>query len=172
MWLDRLSGHSTPGTTPSASPPPPNRSYTAPRRTGSHLGPPQSSRPTFNPRSSSLSIHSNDSSTSLLASSRRPNGSGLKQSITVEESTNPLRVLKELLGVENQAQSDTLKKDGVNGESAADDDFASELDFEGLSLRDFVDRKAPEEHVDTAQTIEECMLFYHISQILANHILS
>jgi hypothetical protein len=158
MWLDRLSGHSTPGTTPSASPPPPNRSYTAPRRTGSHLGPP-SVRPNFNPRSSSLSIHSNDSSTSLLASSRRLNGSGLKQSVTAEESTNPSRVLNELLGVEIQDQPDVSKQDGVNGERITDDDFASEIDFEGLSLRDFVGRKGPEEHVDTTQTIEECMLF-------------
>ena len=159
MWLDRLSGHSTPAATPSASPPPPaNRAYSPAPRRPSYLGPASAAqRPGFNPRSSSLSLNSNDSTTSLLASSRRPNGSGLKQSVTVPNAPDPLEVLENLLGSEGKGPKE---KDEVNG-SAADDDFEYELDFEGLSLREVVARKeidAEEEHVYTTQSVEECML--------------
>lgn len=159
MWLDRLSGHSTPAATPSVSPPPPvNRAYSPSPRRPSYLGPASAAqRPAFNPRSSSLSLNSNDSTTSLLASSRRPNGSGLRQSVTVPNAPDPLEVLENLLDSEGK---DPKEKDEVNG-SAAEDDFEYELDFEGLSLREVVARKdidAQEEHVYTTQSVEECML--------------
>jgi hypothetical protein len=157
MWLDRLSGHSTPAATPSASPPPPvNRSYSPAARRPSHLGPASAAqRPVFNPRSSSLSLHSNDSTTSLLASSRRLNGSGLKQSVMVADAPDPLGVLEKLLGSEGKG----VLKSQANGDNAADDDFELELDFEDLSLRDFALRDAllaKKGHVYTMQTVEEC----------------
>jgi hypothetical protein len=158
MWLDRLSGHSTPAATPSGSPPPPaNRSYSPAARRPSHLGPAAAAqRPGFNPRSSSLSLNSNDSTTSLLASSRRPNGSGLKQSVTVADAPHPLDVLEKLLGSEGK----DVSKPQANGNFAAREDFELELDFEDLSLREFASRRSPfskKEHAYTTQTVEECM---------------
>ena len=162
MWLDRLSGHSTPTATPSGSPPPPaNRSYSPASRRPSHLAPTSAAqRPGFNPRSSSLSVASNDSTTSLLASSRRPNGSGLKQSVTVEDGPNPLEVLGKLLGREGKGVG-TLSKPviEVNGSSnTTEDDFELGLDFGGLSLREVAtaEPNANKEHVYTTQTVEKC----------------
>jgi hypothetical protein len=157
MWLDRLSGHSTPAATPSASPPPPtNRSYSPAARRPSHLGPAAASqRPGFNPRSSSLSLNSNDSTTSLLASSRRPNGSGLKQSVTAADAPDPLQVLVKLLGSEGKGSSSTSQ---ANGYGAEGEEFELELDFENLSLREFASRElsTKKEHGYETQTVEEC----------------
>lgn len=158
MWLDRLSGHSTPAATPSASPPPPaNRPYSPAARRPSHLAPAAGAqRSGFNPRSSSLSLHSNDSTTSLLASSRRPNGSGLKQSVTVADAPDPLVVLEKLLGSEGKG---AISKPQTNGDNGAEDNFELELDFEDLSLREFASRESSvtkKEHVYTTQTVEEC----------------
>lgn len=150
---------STPSATPSGSPPPPaNRAYSPGPRRLSHLGPASAAqRPGFNPRSSSLSLHSNDSSTSLLASVRRPNGSGLKRSITVPDAQEPLEVLEKLLGSEGKeiSQPDTV----VNGLHTTEDDFdEGEIDLEGLSLRELALQKSPyakDENVYTSQTVEE-----------------
>jgi vacuolar protein sorting-associated protein 52 len=169
MWLDRLSGHSTPAGTPSASPPPPaNRSYSPAARRPSQLGPATSAqRPGFNPRSSSLSLHSNDSTSSLLASSRRPNGSGLKQSVTVADAPDPLDVLEKLLGSERK---EAITKLQVNGDNVIKDEFEFELDFEDLSLREFVSRmsSSAKEHAYTPQTVEECRFCVSTSQNYAN----
>lgn len=153
MWLDRLSSHST----PSGSPPPSNRSYSPAQRRPSHLAPASAAqRPGFNPRSSSLSLVSNDSATSLLASSKRPNGSGLKQTSTVPDVADPLQVLEKILGPEGKG-SESSAHARSNGNAVDDDDL--ELDFGGLSLRDFlVSEELPEtESVYSTQTIEECM---------------
>lgn len=164
MWLDRLSGHSTPAVTPSVTPAPTtNRAYSpAPRRTTSHLGPASAAqRPGFNPRSSSLSVHSNDSTTSLLASSRRPNGSGLKQSLAVLDAPNPLSVLEKLLGNDEKKVSETGAPDVVvNGTKVSGEEDEFELDFDGLSLRELVlgDSAGVREDNVYTQTIEECML--------------
>jgi len=170
MWLDRLSGHSTP--TPSASPPPPpSRPYSPAARRPSHLGPAVAAqRPGFNPRSSSLSLHSNDSTTSLLASSRRPNGSGLKQSATVADAPNPLDVLEKLLGSEGKGK---VAKPQTNGDHLAQDEFELELDFEDLSLREFFSRDAlfaRREQVYATQTVEECTFCPSMSQSCPNPI--
>jgi len=163
MWLDRLSGHSTPAATPSASPPPPaNRAYSpAPPRRPSNLAPAAAAqRPAFNPRSSSLSLISNDSTTSLL-SSRRPNGSALKQSVIAVAAPDPLEVLEKLLGPEGNPKASSKSINGhVAEKSTADYDDEAELDFDGLSLREIVagqPSRAKEEFVYTFQTIEECM---------------
>lgn len=163
MWLDRLSGHSTPAATPSASPPPPaKRSYSPASRRPSNLAPSSAAhRPSFTPRSSSLSLVSNDSTTSLLSSSRRPNGSGLKQSITAVDAPDPLEVLGKLLGSEGTDKALLQSTNGdVTPDYAADFDNEAELDFEGLSLQEIVEKEATNpkgEHVNTTQTIEECM---------------
>ncbi|EKD15465.1 uncharacterized protein L3040_001836 [Drepanopeziza brunnea f. sp. 'multigermtubi'] len=124
-----------------------------PRRP-SHLGPAPASavptRPVFNPRSSSLSIHSSDSTTSLLASARRPNGSALKNSQKAPGATDPLTVLDILLGseapeldlVQAQAQ-DHLGKDAVGDTYAHEWEWESELDFEGRSLRELLAPQSP-----------------------------
>jgi vacuolar protein sorting-associated protein 52 len=168
MWLDRLSSHST----PSGSPPPPaNRSYSPATRRPGHLAPtsgPQ--RPGFSPRSSSLSLVSNDSTTSLLASSKRPNGSGLRQSSTVADVAEPLAVLERLLGPEGQGLADPSKAT-ANGTGSTEDDADLELDFGGLSLQECVTDDFPHVKDETsynAQTVEECMLFrlFSLDQLL------
>lgn len=155
MWLDRLSSHST----PSGSPPPSaNRSYSPATRRPSHLAPTSApQRPGFSPRSSSLSLVSNDSTTSLLASSKRPNGSGLRQSSTVPDAPEPLEVLEKLLGPEGEGLADPSKA-AANGTDRTPDESDLELDFGGLSLRELVaDELLNVEEATSyhAQTIEE-----------------
>ncbi|TVY29468.1 Vacuolar protein sorting-associated protein [Lachnellula hyalina] len=158
MWL---SGRSTPAATPSGSPPPPaNRSYSPAPRRPSYLAPPSAAqRPPFNPRSSSLSLISNDSTTSLLSSSRRPNGSGLKQSATAVNAPDPLQVLERLLGSEGKKKVSSKATNGTStNNNLGDYDYEAELDFDGLSLREIVESQssnAKEEHVYTSQTTEE-----------------
>ena len=153
MWLDRLSSHST----PSGSPPPPtNRSYSPATRRPSHLAPTSASqRPSFSPRSSSLSLVSNDSTSSLLASSKRPNGSGLRQSSTVPDAAEPLKVLEKLLGPEGKGLADPSNA-AAKGTGSIADDSDLELDFGGLSLRELATDSSPKEE-EAPQTIEECM---------------
>jgi hypothetical protein len=157
MWLDRLSSHST----PSGSPPPPaNRSYSPATRRPSHLAPSSApQRPGFSPRSSSLSLVSNDSTTSLLASSKRPNGSGLRQSSTVPDVTEPLEVLEKVLGAERKGLADPSKAT-ANGTGEIPDKSDLELDFGTLSLHELVADELPNVKGETpynSQTIEECM---------------
>jgi hypothetical protein len=178
MWLDRLSGHST----PSGSPPPStthSRSFSpAPRRSG-HLAPTTTGqRPGFNPRSSSLSLVSNDSTASLLASSRRANGSGLKQSITVPDTPEPFEVLEKLLGAEStglsgQAHPVLAENVVLNGTDKLD--LESDLDFGGLSLHELVAEEsstAQDIHVHRAQAIEECMYKSYPISCTPAHILA
>jgi hypothetical protein len=153
MWLDRLSSHST----PSGSPPPANRSYSSAVRRPSHLAPTSTpQRPGFSPRSSSLSLVSNDSTTSLLASSKKPNGSGLRQSSTVPDVTDPLEVLEKILGPEGKGIAG-LANNISNGDAGDENDL--ELDFGGLSLHEYLaaEELPKEETVYNTQTIEECM---------------
>ena len=158
MWLDRLSSHST----PSGSPPPPaNRSYSPATRRPGHLAPTSApQRPGFSPRSSSLSLVSNDSTTSLLGSSKRPNGSGLRQSSIVPDVAEPLDVLEMLLGPEGKGLADSSKAATSNGTESTLNEIDLELDFGGLSLRELLTEDLPNAKDKTpynAQTIEECM---------------
>ncbi|RYO75484.1 hypothetical protein DL766_002571 [Monosporascus sp. MC13-8B] len=155
MWSGRLAVQSS--TSPAPSQPGSRRSYSpAPRRTGTGLGPYiTSQRPGLSPRSSSLSIASNDSSaSSLLASSRRPNGSALKQSTTAYAGPDPVEVLNQLLG--NGAE------DYVSAEnpstSITDSDLELEFDFGGMSLRELALSEDPVtegSYVHRSQTVEE-----------------
>ncbi|KAK0128975.1 hypothetical protein ONS95_000918 [Cadophora gregata] len=126
-------------------------SYSPVPRRPSHLGPVSAvQRPGFSPRSSSLSINSNDSTTSLLASSRRTNGSGLKKSSTVPDLPGPLDALESLLSSEGSGLAVYAGNTGLDG-------YESELDFEGLNLRQLISPPAmdAEEHLYTTQTTEQ-----------------
>ena len=153
MWLDRLSGHSTPSNAPAQ---PHNRSYSPLPRRSSHLAPPTASkRPGFSPQSSTLSLVSNDSTTSLLGGSRKTNGSGLRQSTVVDDHAEPLEVLRNLLG----ADSRSVGLINGPGNGAHDINLDEELDFSGLSLRELAKSQQSEIgdiHSHVPQTVEEC----------------
>lgn len=154
MWLDRLSGHSTPSNAP---PPPHNRSYSPLPRRSSHLAPPAASkRPGFSPQSSTLSLVSNDSTSSLLGSSKKTNGSGLRQSTVIDGHPEPLEVLQKLLG----AESKSLDIKDASGNGTDDLNLDEELDFSGLSLQELAELQQSEGddiHSHVPQTLEECM---------------
>ncbi|KAH8597255.1 Sac2 family-domain-containing protein [Bisporella sp. PMI_857] len=154
MWLDRLSQSTQSGTPPPLS----NRSYSpAPRRQTS-LGPTagQNAQRPFNLRSSSLlSVASNDSSTSLLASSKKTNGSGLKQSATSPDAPNPLEVLEKVIGLESKGlyKASKSKANGIQ-DVIEESDFG--LDFEGLGLQELVLSETPVEvSVHRTQTVAD-----------------
>lgn len=136
MWLDRFSGHST----PSGSPPPQNRSFSPAPKRPSHLGPGPVSRPGFSPRSSSLNVAKFNSSTASLSSPRLPNGSGLKQQITVPaNSLNPLEVLEEIVGKHVHAEGkDQSIFEGDRG-LGRPLELVEDIDFNGLGLHDFLE---------------------------------
>ncbi|RSM20517.1 hypothetical protein CDV31_000743 [Fusarium ambrosium] len=140
MWLDRLAGG--PASNPGPSTPQPgNRAYSPlPRRTSSSLSPyVTSQRGGVSPRGSSLSLISNDSSSSLLSSSRRPNGSNLRQSSTIETGPDSLEVLETLLAGFSTDSDSATKQKTIN-----QDDIDFEADFGGLSLKELAASQAPE----------------------------
>ncbi|KAI1386158.1 Vps52-domain-containing protein [Hypoxylon trugodes] len=136
MWLDRLAGQSS---SPSSSQPG-SRSYSpAPRRTPSGLGPYITSqqRPGLTPRSSSLSLASTESSaSSFLASSRRANGSTLKESRTIYTGPDPVEILNNLLGDDKQNATSTSKSAADSVSLISAEDLQLEFDFGGLSIRE------------------------------------
>ncbi|OAR01751.1 hypothetical protein LLEC1_06782 [Akanthomyces lecanii] len=130
MWLDRLAGQAS--GSGSSTPQSVSRSFSPlPRRTPSNLSPyVTSQRQGQSPRGSSLSLASSESSASLLASSRRPNGSGLKQSSApVAHPTSSMETLEKLLG---KTYSSAL----ASGPDILDSDFDLDFDFGGLSLKE------------------------------------
>ena len=172
MWSGRLAGQSSTSPAPSQ---PGSRSYSpVPRRSTSGLGPYITSqqRPGISPRASSLSLVSNDSSTSnssFLASSRKVNGSALKQSTTAYAGPDPVDVLNKLLGNGDEAAVES----GRPSASAAStlpspspsstitpSDLELDFDFGGMSLRELAlseDPVAEGTYVHRSQTVEECM---------------
>ena len=154
MWLDRFAAQSSP--TPSTSQPSSRPYSPLPRRTSSAAGPYVTShRPGNTPRGSSISLVSNDSSASLLASSRKPNGSGLKQSQTAYDGPDPLETLRRILGQQEHtnAPRDQSLPIGV-------EDLDLDIDFGGLGLRDFATSEAePRDAARPANqrhSVEEC----------------
>ncbi|POR36638.1 Vacuolar protein sorting-associated protein 52 A [Tolypocladium paradoxum] len=143
MWLDRLAGGQASTSGPS-TPQPGSRPYSPlPRRTSSALSPyVTSQRQGHSPRSSSLSLVSNDSSASLLSSSRRPNGSGLRQSSTIPDVPDSLETLEKLLSPHGGSGDDDAEK---RTSSIVDADIEFDVDFGGLSLKDLVSSQAPED---------------------------
>ncbi|KAK3306630.1 Sac2 family-domain-containing protein [Chaetomium strumarium] len=153
MWLDRFAGQH-PGSTPS----PPNSQSRAqsplPRRTSSARGPYLTSqRSGISPRGSSLSLGSNDSSSSLLAAAKRINGSGLKQSTTVDDAPDPETVLARILG----PSPDRTNSEHTQTRRITEDDLGLGFDFGGLSLRELARGDAGRPATDTyrPQTVED-----------------
>lgn len=158
MWLDRLAGHQSGSATPQSNSRPISP---LPRRTSSARGPgpyltSQASplRPGVTPRGSSLSLISNDSTSSFLASSRRPNGSTLKQSTAVAEGPEPEEVLETLLG----AKANGVAPEEPHKVTITQDDLDFDFDFDGLSLRDLAQDYivVDGDNVYRPQTVEEC----------------
>ncbi|KAF5621266.1 SAC2 [Fusarium sp. NRRL 52700] len=137
MWLDRLAGG--PASSPGPSTPQPGgRVY--PKRTSSTLSPyVTSQRPGISPRGSSLSLVSNDSTSSLLSSSRRPNGSNLKQASTINTGPDSLEVLETLLAGSSSNREQADKKTAIN-----EDDINFEAVFGGLSLKELATSEPPD----------------------------
>ncbi|KFY75257.1 hypothetical protein V499_04718 [Pseudogymnoascus sp. VKM F-103] len=135
MWLDRLSGTSTPAPRPNASSTPQSRSYSpVPRKTSRLLPQTGPQRPNFSPRSSSLSAVSNDSTTSLLGNSRKPtdsSSSNLRN--TTLTYSDPIQVLDRLLDID-LGSSLVAAKDEIWD----NDELLSDVDFAGLALHEFV----------------------------------
>lgn len=167
MWLDRISGHST----PSGPPTPQMRSYSpAPQRSG-HLAPgPLSLRPSYSPRSSSLSLPltPNTSSSSLPTAARIPNGSALKQQFAPPvDVPDPLDVLQEVVGLSLE-KNHSIKRSAEDGEQLGrPGEFGADFDFGGLSLQEFVDGVVrgsndfqSRDHKDCIQSVEECVHSY------------
>lgn len=149
MWLDRFSTHSTPNGSP---PPPQNRPFSPAPRRPNHLAPPGPvTRPSFTPRSSSLSLISkaNSSSNSLAGTARIPNGSTLKREISPPiDVVDPLDVLQSIIG--SQIPRDDTSVNNDEGPSSEDkpEALVEEIDFNGLSLQVFVESEAELKELD------------------------
>ncbi|CVL01803.1 related to SAC2 protein [Fusarium proliferatum] len=137
MWLDRLAGG--PASSPGPSTPQPG-GRVFPKRTSSTLSPyVTSQRPGISPRGSSLSLVSNDSTISLLSSSRRPNGSNLRQASTIDTGSDSLEVLETLLAGFSSDREQADKKTAIN-----EDDINFEAVFGGLSLKELATSEPPD----------------------------
>lgn len=163
MWKDRLSGHPTSSGVPS----PRHRSQSPGVRAPSHLAPYQ--RPTFSPRSSSLSLISNASTSSGPLTAPRQNGSTVDHGPVkgaLDDDADPLSVLGRILRV----PSDGLDKRStaastLSGEGSRRRKFAipARADLARLSLRAYAaaGRGAPSQTKDghgyEARSTEECM---------------
>ena len=131
MWgLDRFSANSTP------APSSPGRNSPAPRRSL------QVQRPGVAPRSSSLSLLSNSSSSNINSNTRNLVTSGLKNQIY---SAPPEDVEDPVLAFEQVITSTLSKiqviddKDTPTDEIEKPSEFARDIDFGSLSLHHFVD---------------------------------
>lgn len=137
MWLDRFSQQSTPAGTP----PPQGRASPAPRRP--YPGPgPYPNRPSFGPRSSSLSLASTQSTTSLAGASRLPNGSALRNELYTApppDLDEPVSVLQGIVGAPPRKVRKTTDTKAVDGEVPKPQKLADDIDFGGLSLEAFAD---------------------------------
>ncbi|KAK3338374.1 Sac2 family-domain-containing protein [Neurospora tetraspora] len=145
MWLDRRPGQH-PG---SAAPPPNNRSVSPlPQRTssrGPYLAP---QRPGLNTRgSSALSLVSNDSSSSLLASAKKTNGSSLRQSSTVDDAPDPEEVLARILG-QFPSTNTTQQPEAKPASGITEDDLDFDVDFGGLTLTELAGSDVSSRQVD------------------------
>ncbi|KXH37834.1 Vps52/Sac2 family protein [Colletotrichum simmondsii] len=124
MWLDRLAAQSN--SSPSASQPGSRPYSPLPRRTSSSPYV-TSQRPGITPRGSQLSLISNDSSNSFLAS-RRVNGSGLKQSQTTYDGPDSVEILGQILDTAPASEATTV--------TISENDLELDFNFEGMSLRE------------------------------------
>jgi hypothetical protein len=132
MWLDRLASSSG-----ASSPQPASRPYSPapPRRSASNSLSPYvtSQRAGHSPRASSLSLVSNDSTASLLSSSRKPNGSSLRRTVSAgPEAADPFDLLNKLLSATFGEDGDLAGK----GSAITEADLDLKADFGGLTLKE------------------------------------
>ncbi|KAL9600049.1 MAG: hypothetical protein Q9219_003419 [cf. Caloplaca sp. 3 TL-2023] len=158
MWLDRLSGTST----PSPSPPPiQKRAYSPAPSRSNHLAPIAASRPSYGPRASSLGIGSRfNSSTTSLNSPRLPNGSSLRQQIVPPPDVpDPVDVLKDIFGKDSGKITNEHTNQHDSGKVQSPPDLVENVDFGGLSLHAFAEDEGQKdtENADhyIGQTVEE-----------------
>ncbi|KAH2378209.1 hypothetical protein KXW57_008282 [Aspergillus fumigatus] len=160
MWLDRISGHSTPSCVPLDS----RSNSPAPRRSSSLLSPaPPNNRPSPNRQGSSLSVllTPSDSTTSLPATARGVNGSVLKQGAArsrPSDVADPLEVLKDIIG-KQKADVETNECLKASAPEAKPLHLVETIDFGDLSLEEFVSqvgepRRATSADV-SAQTLQQ-----------------
>ncbi|KAK1594429.1 Vps52/Sac2 family protein [Colletotrichum navitas] len=151
MWLDRLAAQSNPSTSTLSQPG--SRPYSPlPRRTSSTPYV-TSQRSGLTPRGSQLSLISNDSSSSLLAS-RRVNGSGLKQSQITYDGPDSVEILGQILDTTSITDSVASSTTGI----ITQQDFELDYDFDGLSLRELASSNKADTHETDShrrQTAEE-----------------
>ena len=165
MWLERLSGQSTPSAPSSAQ----TRSYSPAPRRSSHLAPNNNPRPTYNARTSSLGLISRvNSSTTSLNSTQLANGSSLRQEITApSDVVDPLDALAILLGKKNDKSGDGQedREDAALNQRPAS--LEVDIDFKGLDLDAFA-RDAGQECLEQPrrfanQIVEECEYVYPLN---------
>ncbi|KAL6858487.1 Sac2 family domain-containing protein [Trichoderma novae-zelandiae] len=136
MWLDRLAATQASASGPSTPQLTSRHNSPLPRRTSSNLSPYiTSQRQGPSPRGSTLSLVSGDSTASLLASSRKPNGSEARQNPTAQ-ALDPVDVLEKLLA----ADSEVVGKTQSRASLITQDDLALDFDFGGLSLQELATR--------------------------------
>ncbi|KAL8967407.1 MAG: hypothetical protein Q9183_002931 [Haloplaca sp. 2 TL-2023] len=159
MWLDRLSGQSTPSASPT---PPQKRSYSPAPHRSSNLAPTNAIRPPYGPRTSSLGLVSKaNTSTASLNSPQLPHGSSLRQQISPPPAdvTNPLDVLEQLLGKRTDRRSPKTKDSDGAVAARKPLELEEDIDFDGLSLHTFAENDgrqgANEARPPAAQTVEE-----------------
>ncbi|KAK2737695.1 hypothetical protein FQN57_007443 [Myotisia sp. PD_48] len=129
MWLDRLSGH--PAGSGASSPY--NRPYSPAGRQPQRSGPNKQNRPTYSPRSSSLSF-SPTPSVSTNSLPLRPNNDGSRPGDYSSRDQNipdPLDVLNNILGIRR------ARDDSDTGPVGKLDVLAETIDFGELSLEEF-----------------------------------
>ncbi|KAL9000436.1 MAG: hypothetical protein Q9169_000953 [Polycauliona sp. 2 TL-2023] len=157
MWLERLSGQSTPSASSSAH----NRSYSPAPRRSSHLAPNGSSRPSYGPRTSSLGLISRaNSSTTSLNSPQLANGSSLRQEIAAPPDViDPLDALGILLGKRKDKGEDGQEGRENHALDQKPMDMDADINFQGLGLDAFIQDagqwKIEESRRYAKQTVEE-----------------
>lgn len=158
MWLDRLAGG--PATSSGATTPQPgSKPNPLSRRTSSNLSPYiTSQRQGHSPRASSLSLVSNDSTSSLLSTSRRPNGSAQPRLPSApEQVVDSIEILERLLNAGASEEKPQVKRPAFITKA----DLEMDVDFRGLSLQELAssDLPLPDATPSSArrpQTVEEC----------------
>ncbi|THC99383.1 hypothetical protein EYZ11_001107 [Aspergillus tanneri] len=148
MWLDRISGHSTPSSLPTDS----RSNSPLPRRTSSRLSPySQSARASSSRQGSSLSVLVSPNSSSTSLPTTRGDGSALKQASArprPSDVADPLEVLSGILGKQ--------REEALQAEKPMQ--LVPDIDFGGLSLEEFVAAEAEPRPVGSdigAQTIQQ-----------------
>lgn len=159
MWLERLSGQSTPSASSSVQ----HRSYSPAPRRSSHLAPNSNPRPSYGPRTSSVGLVSRANSSTT--SPQLANRSSLRQEIAASpDVVDPLDALGILLGKRKDKGRDGQEEDKGVPLDHRPTDLDADIDFEGQGLDVFA-QDAGREKIDesrryASQTVEECEYVY------------